>query len=83
MARLEKSSSPVALSRFRVVYVAVKHDRSYRAHPGGVMELTDDRITFRKEEGVTVEAVDQQAAMAAVRETLPADCEFTAQASRL
>jgi hypothetical protein len=70
------------MAKYRVTYVAVKHERTYREGKSGDRELLDDRIAFREEKSVNVEADSEAYALAKVKATVPADCEFTGQAAR-
>jgi hypothetical protein len=70
------------MAKYRVTYVAVKHERTYRQGKSGQPELLDDRLAFREEKSVNVEAENEAAALDAVKATIPADCEFTGQAAR-
>jgi hypothetical protein len=72
------------MAKFRVTYVAVRHEHSHRDRPDkGTRELLDDRIAYRDEKTVSIEANDESEALAKIKATVPADCEFTGQASRL
>ncbi len=71
------------MPKFRVAYVAVQHSLIMRESVHGVQETLDDRILFRKEESITVDAPNEQAARDQVRATLPSNVEFTAQVSRM
>lgn len=72
------------MAKFRVTYVAVRNEHTHRDRPDkGTRELLDSRIAFREEKTVSLEAKDESEALAKVKATVPADCEFTGQASRL
>jgi len=70
------------MAKFRVTYVAVKHQLTFRESPKGQKELLNDQIAFREEKSVEVEAADGTTALAAVRATLPKDVDFTAEVAR-
>lgn len=72
------------MAKFRVTYVAVRHEQKHRDNAvKGTTELLEDRIAYREEKTVSIEASDEVEALAKIKATVPADCEFTGQASRL
>jgi hypothetical protein len=72
---------------YRVNYVAVK--RAHVCGPGRdargrqlsapVTEIRDSRIIFREERAVTVEAINEQAAIHVATKHLPDGCDVAAQ----
>lgn len=71
---------PAPLKKYRVTYVAVKRQRTYRAQEKtGQLETLHDEITFREETSVIIQASSPENAVTEATKHLPAECELTYQ----